>query len=156
MKKKWLSLIPLFSILILTYFLCQKSITQATYQGLQTVPCINYTKSIAQDYSFHISISILGQNYPIPATLGHDYGQCLHEIFADDSSGKIYVKTNEKESFNLGHLFDVWHSTFNANQIFEHQTTNGRLIEVFLNGQKVKSDRQTLLLPNSDIKIIYK
>lgn len=157
MKKKsvWLSFVPLLIIILLAFFFYRQSLTQAGYEGLPTVPCRDYTKPVIQSYSFHISISIMGKPYPIPKTYGHDYGQCLHDIFAKDSSGTIYIKTNEPENFDLGNFFDVWRANFSRNQIFGYQTANGHTLTVYMNGQKIQSFRETPLFPNTEIKIIY-
>lgn len=156
MRNKWLSLIPLFVVIALSYYLFRGSLTQSQYQGLPTVPCLDYTKQIVQDYSLTLSISINGKPYPVSASLGHDNGNCLHDIYANDSTGRIYVKTNEPENFDLGNLFDVWHSTLSDNQIFSNLATNGHTLKFFLNGQKVKSGRETPLFPNTIIGIVYK
>lgn len=155
-RKIWLSFVPLFLIVAFSFFFYQRSFTQAGYQGLPTVPCLDYTKQVLQDYSLHISISILGKVYPIPKTYGRDYGQCLHDIYANGSSGRILVKTNEFEAFDLGNFFDVWRASFNKNQIFGYESGNGHALEVFINGQKVNTYRNTPLFPDSDIEVVYK
>lgn len=156
MNKKWYSLVVLFLVILAGNYFYNKSFTNASYNGLSTVNCIDPAEKIVRDYSFSIDISILGKEKKIPSDFGHDNGQCLHNIFANDQTGTVYVKTNEFHGYTLGNLFDVWHSTFNRNQIFNYAVSGKHNLEVFVNEKKVKTFEDTPLFPDSKIKIVYK
>lgn len=128
---------------------------QSTYQGLPTVPCLDYTKPIVQNFVMTIGITIDGKKYPLNPTIGHDYGNCLHDIFVHDASGRVYVEANEQQTFTLGQFFDVWHKTFSQNQIFNYQVDQMHRIQVFVNNKLVSSYRETILKSNETIHIIY-
>ena len=155
-KNRWYTLIPLFVVIIVAFFLYRIGLSDSSYQGLPTVPCIDSTKPFVQNYSLHISIIISGKKLLIPENFGKDYGNCLHEIFTVDSSGLVYVKTNEKENFTLGNFFDVWHSTFNQDQLFGYRTGDKHTLTVFVNGKAVNTYRDTPLFEGTDIQIVYK
>lgn len=153
--KKLFILPLLLSIGIFAWYLYQQALLQATYNGLPTVPCIDTTLPITQSYTFYLKITISGKDYPLDKSIGHDYGKCLHDIYVNDTSGTVYVKTNGNEHFTLKNFFDVWHTTFNAHQIFGYQTGQGHSLSVLMNGQPVTTFEKTPILPNSDISIIY-
>ncbi len=155
MINKYASLLPLLAVIILAFFFYSKSITNSSYNGLPTVPCIDQTLPIKENFSFHIAISINGNNYPIETTIGHDYGQCLHSIYVNDSSGTVIVKSNTVQNYTLGNFFQVWHKTFNKNQIFDYQASNTHSIRVLVNGNDVQTFENTILHSGDNIEVIY-
>ena len=146
----------IFVVLGLSLFLYQMAQSQSTYQGLPTVACLDYTKPVVENFSFTINIKINGQNYPLGENIGHDSGNCLHDIFTNDPSGRVFIHSNDKETFTLGQFFDVWRETFSQKQIFGYQAINGGQIQVFVDGKAIDTYRDTVLLPNEVINIIYK
>lgn len=154
--KKMLSVILMISILVFSAVLYQKSQMQATYVGLPTVPCLDPTEPIKVSYTFWIHIVVRGQDYPISSSLGHDYAHCLHDIYVNDASGKVYVKANDAEIFTLGQFFDVWKKTFTKMQMGNYILPPGDAIEVFVNGKAVSTYRGTILHANDRIEIQYK
>ena len=153
--KKFLILPLLLIVGVTSWYFYQQALTQASYNGLPTVPCIDTTLPIKQSYTFHILITINGKNYPLDKSIGHDYGNCLHDIYVKDTSGKVYVQTNGHEKFTLKNFFDVWHTTFNEHQIFGYQTSGQDTISVLVNGQPVTTFEKTPITPNENISIIY-
>lgn len=154
--KKFL-IVPLVLILIIgAWILYQQSLTQSSYNGLPTVPCIDTTQPITQSYSFHITITIHNQNFPLDTTIGHDYGKCLHDIFVKDTSGTVFVETNVNEAFTLGDFFNVWHKTFDAQQLMSYVIGNGHSCDVFVNGERINTYNNTPIKPHEDIQIVYK
>ena len=145
----------LIIVAALSVFLYDKAATQSNYEGLPTVPCLDYTKPVVQDFSLTLKITINGNVYPINPNIGHDFGNCLHDIFVNDSSGKVYVKANDMEGFTLGQFFDVWHETFSQNQIFGYQADSSHTIKVTVNGKTLVTYRDTPLKANEVIEIIY-
>ena len=135
--------------------LYNKALYQSEYVGLPTVPCQDYTLSIKQNYSLSIKIMIHDKAYLLPSNIGHDFGKCLHDIYTNDTSGTIFVRTNDTSRYTLGQFFDVWRVTFNKNQVFGYLTTQSQHIEVFVNNRRVDTYRNTPLLPNETIQIIY-
>ncbi len=142
-------------ILAGSYILYNQSIVQSSYNGLPTVPCIDTTLPIKQSYTFTLSITINGQPYALDKTIGHDYGKCLHDIYVNDASGLVYVKTNGDEKFTLGNFFDVWKVTYNKKQLSGYRTGNGKEIKVFVNGKEVETYEKTPITPNAKIEIKY-
>lgn len=153
--KKIFGVLVLAIILGISFILYQKSLTQASYNGLTTVPCFDQTKPVLQSFSFHLSIMINNNLYPIDKNLGHDYGKCLHAIYANDTSGNILVKANDVNTYTLGEVFDVWHKTFSPYQIMQYEIGNNHSMKVFVNQQQVEDYRNIILKPNEDIKVIY-
>lgn len=150
------ALLCLICVVGLSLLLYHTALTQSTYDGLPTVPCIDYTKPILQDFHVTIAIQINGRSRQLDPTIGHDYGNCLHDIFTNDSSGVVYVQSNDNEQFSLGQFFDVWKKTFTPQQIFSFQTSSSHNIEVLVNNQRVEEYRNIILKPNQHILVIYK
>lgn len=145
----------LFLVLVASGILYQSAKTQSVYQGLPTVPCLDYTKPIVQKFSFTITLHILGKSYPIDKMIGHDAGNCLHDIFAKDTSGTIFVETNDTQRFTLGQFFDVWHRTFSKTQLFGYLTDKTHHIQIRVNNKIVNTYRTTVLSPDEAIDVIY-
>lgn len=155
MKKGYL-LAALVVITILSWWFYQSSKTQADYFGLPTVSCIDPTQAIKEEFTFNLKITINGEDFPLSPTIGHDPAECLREIYTNDSSGVVYVASNDQEKFTLGDFFNVWRESFNKDQLFGNQAVNGHTIEVLVNGQKVNTFDDTELTPNYQIEIIYR
>ena len=153
--KLMLSAILLLLVIGGSFYFYHLAQTQPTYVGLPTVPCIDYTKPVVQSFQFSIQITIYGKNYPLEKNIGHDYGNCLHDIFTKDASGIVYVHANDTENFTLGQFFDVWKKTFSQKQIFSYQTNGTHKITVFVNGKEVSTYRSTPLTLNANILIRY-
>ena len=156
MSNKYLSFIPLFAVIILAFFFYSKSLIQSSYNGLPAVSCIDQTLPVKENFSFHIAIVINGKTYPIETSIGHDFGQCLHSIYVNDSSGTVMVKSNTVQNYTLGNFFQVWHKTFNQNQIFDFQTSNTHSIRVLVNGSDVQTFENTILHSGNNIEVIYR
>lgn len=155
MNKQAVSVLFSLFILELSYLLYKQALTNASYLGLPTVACQDYTKPVIQNYSLTISITVYGKVYPLDSTIGHDYGKCLHVIYVNDKSGRVYVKANDNNTYTLGQFFDVWRKTFNNTQMGQYMLNGRNGIEVLVNGKKVSTLRTTPLLPNENIQIIY-
>ncbi len=156
MKNKWLVLFVIFFIALAGYFSYNKSATKALYNGFYTVSCIDDNKKPVRDYSFMISISVLGKKHQLPKNLGHKNAKCINEIYSDNSTEVINVKTNEFKSFTLGNFFNVLNETFNKSQILGYKVFKNRTLEVYVNDKKVNTYENTPLFPNSRIQIVYK
>lgn len=142
-------------IITCTILLYHLAINQSSYQGLQTVACLDPTKPIVESFTFSLQVEVHGKTYPLEKTIGHDYGNCLHEIYVNDGSGTVFVRANTQEQFTLGQFFDVWHKTFTSNQVLNYRVGNGHTLKVLLNNQPVSTYRDTLLQPNEHIEVIY-
>ena len=155
MKNKWLILVVLFFTILIGYSF-YNFLTKASYNGFYTVSCIDNNKKPVRNYSFIISISVLGKKYQLPKNLGHKNAKCINEIYSDNSNGVINVKTNEFKSFTLGNLFNVLNETFNKDVFLGHKISNEHTLEVYVNGRKTNMYENTPLFPNSRIEIVYK
>lgn len=155
MKKRFVILIPLLGIILLTFYIYNASLRNAIYLGLPTVPCFDTTQIIKQSYSLTISIKINGKIYPLDASIGHDYGNCLHSIYVNDASGKVLVKANDMQQYNLGQFFDVWHKSFSNRQLGECMASKTEPVIVKVNGKVVaeKNVRYVPLIANEEISI---
>lgn len=153
--RKLLAVIGIILVLGVAFIFYHFAQTQSSYEGLPTVACLDYTEPIVQSFSFSVAISIKNKPYLLTKPLGHDYGNCLHEIFVNDSSGKVFVKTNKKESFTLGQFFDVWNKTFTQSQIFSYQVSSTDTLLVYVNNKPVSTYRNTIIKPNDQIRIVY-
>ncbi len=155
MNKTFL-IILLIAIFGFSAWLYRQSLVQSDYLGLPTVSCIDSTLPVIQQYTFHLSINIGGQDYPLSPSISHDPADCLRDIYTNDSSGIVYVKTNDDSQFALSDFFNVWKKNFSGSQIFSNEAKNGHILEVLVNGRKVNTFGDTVILPGSNIEIIYK
>lgn len=142
-------------VCVVAAWLYHNALQQMNYSGLPTVPCLDYTKSVVQSYSFWIQITVAGKPYPLSSHIGHDNGNCLHDIFVQDTSGKVFVQANDKETFTLGQFFDVWKMTFTDHQIGRYILPLSKKMHILVNGQAVTTGRSTLLEPNDYIEMDY-
>ncbi len=154
--KKGVTIFIIFVLIgISSFFLYQRELKQATYVGLPTVPCIDETLPIVQQYTITIRIIIHGQLYPLSPAIGHDYGNCLHDIYTSSANGTVHIRANDNESFTLGQFFDVWHKAFTKDQIIAYQTGKSHHITVVVNNKTVATYRSTPLVKHDTITISY-
>ena len=155
MIKKFLIIIPLLGVILLAFYIYNSSLHNSVYLGLPTVPCFDITQTVKQDYSLDITIKIHEKNYPLDKTIGHDYGNCLHAIYVEDASGKVFIKANDLQQYNLGQFFDVWHKSFSSTQLGNCITSQTKPVNVAVNGKTTteKNVRNILLKPNESISI---
>ena len=149
------SIVLLGVVLVVAGWFYQDALTQASYTGLPTVPCLDYTKPVMQSYTLWIKITVSGKSYPLDPKIGYDNGNCLHDIYVHDASGKVFVKANDAEKFTLGQFFDVWKITFDEHQMGKYILPPSEKIKIFVNGKSVTTGRNTVLHPNDHIEIIY-
>jgi hypothetical protein len=154
--KKWLAVIPLTVVVIGAAYLYRQASTQASFLGLPTVPCVDPTKPVLQNYSLNISIFIQGKPYPLAPSIGHDPGNCLRDIHTNDGSGLVYIEANDMDQYTLGNFFETWRKTFNSGQLAEHAVTSGHSLQVFVNGTAVSTFESTPLVPGSTIGVVYR
>lgn len=145
----------LVGVILLSALFYHAALTQSDYIGLPTVPCLDYTKPVVQNFALTITIHIRSEPYALSPTIGHDYGNCLHDIFVNDASGTVHIQANDAEQFTLGQFFDVWKKTFTQKQIFSHQVGKTHHIIVTVNGKEVTEYRNIILQPNQIIHIFY-
>lgn len=155
MKNICISLVVIICIIYISFKLYTSALRNAEYVGLATVPCQDYTLQTKQNYSLNIRITINHKKYPLDNNIGHDFGKCLHDIYTNDTSGKVFVTSNNKNIHTLGQFFDVWHVTFTTKQIFGYQTDITHQLKVFVNGRDAENYRSIPLYSNILIDIIY-
>lgn len=155
MKYVW-TFLCLCLLVGVSLYLYHAALTQSTYEGLPTVPCLDYTKPVVQNFTVTVSIEINEKKYPLDSTIGHDAGNCLHNIFTNDTSGIVYVKANDAEKFTLGQFFDVWHKVFTPQQIFSFPVNVQHSMDVIVDGKRVEDYRNVILIPQQTIQIIYR
>lgn len=148
-------IIGLLLVFSLSTFLYQRSLKKPLYEGLPTVACIDTTEPVATRFTFSLQISINGKTYPLDKTIGHDAGNCLHNIYVNDASGTVYVQSNDTKPFTLGQFFDEWHKPFSDTQILSYPTDKDHEIHVYVNDARVLTKRDTLLSPNTNIRVAY-
>ena len=152
---KWLSIIPLILAIGGAAYMYQQALVQPSFLGLPTVPCINPTLPVVQDYTLHISISISGRPYPLSPSIGHDPGNCLRVVHTNDSSGLVYVHTNDHVQYTLGNFFQAWRTVFGKGQFAGYRVTAGHSLQVLVNGSQVDTYSATPLEPNANIEVVY-
>lgn len=155
MKKTALIIFLVVIFVIAAYILNQKAINQSSYEGLPTVSCIVNTKPIKQSYVFNIKIKILGKDHPLDPNIGHGYARCQRAIYTNDSSGIVYVESNDSDNYTLNNFFQVWGKTFNKKQIFSYRSQSEHKIRVFINGSEVQTIEDTPLKNGETIFIVY-
>ncbi len=155
-KRHSLILIPLIFVFALAIYLFNRSLGEASFLGLETVPCIDPTKPITENYTLNIAISINGESYPLTDNIGHDYGNCLRAIHTDNGSGEVYVETNDGNTYTLQNFFQVWKKNFTSDRLENYVAGGNHTLQVFLNGKEVQNITETPLLPGSTINVVYK
>lgn len=128
---------------------------EPNYLGVPAVPCIDPTLPILRRLTFTVRLTIKGRAVQIPATIGHDPGQCLRVMHTDDASGKVTIQSNDVYGYTLGDFFETWGKIFNAKQVFNYEAENGHHIDVRVNGKPVDTYDATPIMPNAVIEVDY-
>lgn len=154
-KHHWFIVLPFVGVFVLAVVFSRNAQIQSSFLGLPTVPCFDITKTITQNYTLHVSISVNGKDYPLAATIGHDPGNCLRVVHTEDASGLVYVETNDHVTYTLQNFFQTWRKTFTTTQFDSYQVDTGHTLSVYLNGELQSDAVNTPLLPNSIIEVVY-
>lgn len=138
-------------------YLNQAAIRGSAYLGLPTVPCLDPAKPLIQSYDFNLLIKVKGNVLPLDGAIGHDFGNCLHDLHTDDANGIVHFDSNYNYQPNLGQFFDVWHKTLSDHQFVERTTDGGHSLEVTVNGYTVHQNlRDVVLVKGEDVEVIYR
>lgn len=105
----------------------------------------------------HLSITVDGQQVPVPANLGVDPRQgSMSALHTHDTSGIIHVESPKVASFTLGQLFTEWGVKLGSHQIAGYRDGAGdRRVSLFVNGAAVTTALPKLRLRDQqDIAIV--
>lgn len=155
MNKKIIAVSILLPVLFFSYSLYNQAVSQPSYNGLPSVPCIDSTLPVKNSFSFKLKITIKGRNFPLDKTIGHDPGQCLRSIYTIDSSGRVFVKSNSDQTYSLKDFFHVWHKAFDKTQLFGNRIESPGQIQIKVNDRSVDTLEKTPLFSRENIQINY-
>ena len=154
--KRWLIIVPLAAVVAAALWIYGAAERQAGYYGLPVVACIDPTLPVRQNFSLKIQINISGKDVPLAPGIGHDPGKCLRAIHTNDSSGTVFIVSNDSDRpYTLMDFFNVWHERFSSTELLGHFTTATHSLQVFVDGVPVKTFADTLLKANQTILIRY-
>lgn len=143
-------------VIVTSFWLDKFAAMQHDYQGIPPVPCVDATKNIVQDFTFTIKILINNRTVGIPSVIGHDPGKCLRVIYTKDTTGTVYITSNDTTGFTLNDFFEVWHKNFYIPQFDDQKEINRYAsVGVWVNGRLLNSAADTPLQPNDDILVSY-
>lgn len=154
-KNKYVIVFPFLCIIVLVLWLLHLSKYQTDYLGLPVVPCIDATRPVKQNYSFTLKIVIQNRVFPLDKAIGHDYGDCLRVIHTSDSSGKVYVVSNDNHQYTLDNFFKVWQKIFNQHTLLTYSQIPNGSIHVVVDNTQVASFEKTKLSAGEVITISY-
>lgn len=86
-------------------------------------------------YHPHLTITIKGENVPIPAGIG--LGAVEQSIHTHDTDGIIHLEFSgsvKKEDTKLGKFFEIWGKDFSKDSIMGHKTGEGGTVKMKVNG----------------------
>lgn len=112
---------------------------------INRVPCIDPSKPLIQNYSFHLSIIIQGKIKPLNPSLGHDPAQCLREIYTNNSSGQVFVHSVSSKPYVLADFFSV----------SKNFTEGYHPVSITIDGNPVVVFSSAPLTPNKNIVINF-
>lgn len=150
-----LLVVPFACVAIISYSLLSQNMEDASYKGLAPVPCVDSTQQVQQLYTFHVTIVMHNQKMFLPASLGHDAGNCLRVIHVNNPNGTVYVQANDTKQYTLQDLFETGGWKFDT-MFFMGEQVNKKNMTILVNGKQVYSYEKTILIPDSTIKILVK
>jgi len=118
--------------------------------GTDTVPCINGSLPIPEQYHIHPELRMVigGQEVPLPADIGLKPG-CERVLHTHDADGVIHIEPNFQREFRLKEFFAVWGEPFGPDRLLDRQgevrmTVNGEPNSEY--GELVLKDKQKIVL----------
>jgi hypothetical protein len=99
---------------------------------------------------FHIHavvrVYVNGKQVTVPPNIGLDQAtQTFSPLHTHDTSGIIHEEAAKEFDFTLGQLFAVWGVKFSDNQLGPYKPGNGRVLQVYDNGQQVSDPVNVVL-----------
>lgn len=119
--------------------------SKQTAGAIASVPCIDPSKSLKQNYTFTLKTDIFGRDTPLDPQIGHDPGTCLREIYTNDSSGTVYVKSVTNRNYTLADFLTV----------FNRLRNNYHIQSIKVNGNVVDPSNLVSLPKNGQVEIEF-
>lgn len=107
-------------------------------------------------YHPHLTITIKGENIPIPAEIG--IGAVHNPIHTHEADGIIHLEFNavvKKEDTKLGKFFEIWGKDFSKDSIMGNKTGEGGTVKMKVNGTENTEFENYLMKDADKIEIIY-
>lgn len=101
-----------------------------------------------------IEISILGENYRIPANVGIQ-GNGMRYVHTHDSSGELHIESPYYYPFTIKDFFYIWGVQFNNTCVFDYCEDGDHSFKVYVNSREVADPENTVMLDNDRIQIIF-
>ncbi|MBI2139944.1 hypothetical protein HYU14_03400 [Candidatus Woesearchaeota archaeon] len=115
---------------------------------------LNNYRSLAMHIHPNISIEILGEKITIPQNIGASR-EFMSVIHTHEANGVLHVESPKPHQFMLGDFFTIWGKPFNESCILDHCIDSNHTLKVLVNGKEAKTFRDTPLLENQHITILY-
>lgn len=114
------------------------------------------TTDMATEYHIHpeLSIFVNGEEISVPNNLGVT-SVGMTAIHTHDEKSIIHVESPIKKDFTLGDFFAVWGKDFSSTQLLDKTVDGNSEIIVTVNGKKVDTYENTVLLDKDKIVIHY-
>lgn len=107
-------------------------------------------------YHPHLTITIKGENIPIPKGIGLGAIESPIHIHEDDGIVHLeYQGVVKIEDTKLGKFFEVWGKDFSKNSIMGHKTGEGGTVKMKVNGADNTEFENYLMKDGDKIEIIY-
>ena len=107
-------------------------------------------------YHPHLSVTIKGENVPIPQGLG--LGAVHNPIHTHDPDGIIHLEFEgvvRKDDTKLGRFFEIWDKDFSKDSIMGNKTGEGGTVKMKVNGAENTEFENYLMKDGDKIEIIY-
>jgi hypothetical protein len=107
-------------------------------------------------YHPHLTITIKGENIPIPKDIG--IGAVHNPIHTHDPDGIVHLEFEgvvKKEDTNLGKFFEVWDKDFSKDSIMGNKTGEGGTVKMKVNGAENAEFENYLMKDGDKIEVIY-
>jgi hypothetical protein len=107
-------------------------------------------------YHPHLTITIKGENIPIPKDVG--IGAVHNPVHTHDADGIVHLEFEgvvKKEDTKLGKFFEVWGKDFSKDSIMGNKTGAGGTVKMKVNGAENTEFENYLMKDGDKIEIIY-
>jgi hypothetical protein len=125
-------------------------------QAEQNVMDINLREHANLALHIHpkVTITINGENYPIPANIGISSAG-MRVIHTHEDDGTLHIESPYPHQFYLEDFFTIWSERFTDSCIMEYCEEGNNSLTVYVNGEISDLKGLTPFYDRDDIRIVY-
>ena len=153
LKKSWLYVGAGILVLALIAFFALRGDNSHSNEDILNINLREHT-NLALHIHPHLSMTINGQEYPVPANIGISPSG-MRVIHTHEPDGNLHVEAPTPHQFYLGDFFEIWGKRFTKECIFEFCEDAEHDLRFYVNGQETDLGPDIPLYDLDQIEIVY-